>query len=95
MRAAIATLEALAWVTLAGALAFTVIDGLLFSEGPHGFLPTAALFGFSALGTVSAVLFTASRRLAGRPWLKTPAGAVHAGVLAVGYLSFTFLLLFR
>lgn len=95
MRAAIATLEALAWVTLAGALALTVVDGLLFSEGPHGFVPTAALFGFAGLGTVSAALFAASRKLAGRPWLKTPLGAAHAGVLAIAYLSFTFLLLFR
>lgn len=95
MRYTVATLEALAWITLAGALAFTVIDGLLFSEGPHGFLPTAALFGFAALGTVSAVLFTASRRLAGRAWIKTPLGAAHAGALAIAYVTFTFLLLFR
>lgn len=95
MRALAAALRAGAWVTLALAIVFTAVDGVLFSEGPHGFFPTAAFFGFAVLGAVSAALFAAAARLQGRPWLRTRWGTVHAGVLAAGYLTFTLLLLFR
>lgn len=85
----------LAWFFFALACAFTLIDGVLFSEGPHGFFPTAALFGFLVLGTVSFCTFWLARRLAGAPWLGTRFGRAHAAVLAAAYLSISLLLLVR